>query len=1526
MRWREPLRPEGRLWLDQFNEAFAALTLSGFGDNVLASQSLRALRSLLEREPECADMVAGLLGNILFQGRDLLPLERVLEAAELGFQAERLRTDASPERVLQRCLFETARGENSLARNEPFRAVDDAIHASALLDAHDGQLVEHLRAAAALLEGEAWDALLEPGRASGPYERADAAARWFMEEEQQLGALVVQVASFLYGDAKRIPEEAVRATLQIVWRNVALVRVQSAVGTARVRALLGSPGLAETTRDAAVAIGKLGPGPVDALALVPIVRRIDATTTQSLVNAVVEQARNLELDAETFVALLSAVGATKVAEDGADPTELLRTARAATRSVNDAVLAAATLGWAAVAEAKSVGSRSKARPRGPHMRELERLEGALDPRLRDLRVRATFDEPLSHALDEASAVDRLGTETRVSLARLLDGLGTVKPFDALLIGTDGLEAIDGSAHAFDRLGRLESALRTWPEAAVVVERQLPSETLFVCVSARTSTFLARAGPPWREAARMLSSRLEDEIAALELVGTSGPQSVFEAAGRVAYEALPQRVRALLSEHEVVLLCPDYRANGDSVPYELLHDGSGWLGLTAVLARFPSLGALVRAVEGASRRNLTRRALAVAVPHAEGFNDLRFAAVEAEWVHGRLMAEGWDAPEISSNRVTSAFVLDRLPFVGHVHFAAHGDATGHDEAIILVDGERLHTDDLLKRFFPRMPTVYLNTCSLAATRYVGAGVSRGVALALAERGAPAVVANLLPVDDSLSSKIATAFYENGDRFGKALRAARSSVAATGASPLFWGTTILIGDPRTTVSPTASPATTSQRLLDGYFLKPDDVDAEAVLSASLARLQDERDPRSLAATALLREVASWKPRAKSRQRPRMGAALQLALELDHLPSAALIAFRITETMDDGAEHDLALRAVEEALALVEPMESEGGLWQRLLDALLARWEQLRRGDRRIEPRVTGGEQLRQKEALHIGTAIMNIDLAQSARAARGGYAVEPRDERVPADVCWNAVVARRELGIDDMPGTFRFARQVVRRLIGVDGLSQASTPVADTAVAGLIQWLWDRQHATDLPLEVAEGQARTLGQLVESLGSHWPPAPASWLDSARAFPKETVASLATLEGLPYDDRLYPRIDEVMQGISSLAWASVKRVRAEHPDRVPDATAWILGTLVEHNTYSWMDGSVPEDLSDRLLGIFAEIGRKGDELFFPWLMKGFKSVRERDVDELARWRYGVGLPRDQMPAAPETGEEEPQESDNERLEDRTGSGGLRDGSGPSVSRTEREARIRTLLESRAEDTIDNLPEGLLALVEDDTYLPLLEEKLDPRWPTVVLSNAVQAIGLLADWEWDHREVRSPDTSIPKLVELYRRTRGRTVRGQIIQTLFKFDPADVPLKFLIDRLGRDHVRLKAQILAELQFVVQQRDLEDLVMERLLPMLHRLAQYPLSKSLYEDEFSGEMDLRFWVFRCIRMIGSDRSVPVVEAFLEANEEPLETLVEAAHAHWALTHTPVYLAVLREAKRQGALGNAEDALKEIERFIKTQSRE
>lgn len=257
--------------------------------------------------------------------------------------------------------------------------------------------------------------------------------------------------------------------------------------------------------------------------------------------------------------------------------------------------------------------------------------------------------------------------------------------------------------------------------------------------------------------------------------------------------------------------------------------------------------------------------------------------------------------------------------------------------------------------------------------------------------------------------------------------------------------------------------------------------------------------------------------------------------------------------------------------------------------------------------------------------------------------------------------------------------------------------------------------------------------------------------------------------------------------------------------------------------------------------------------------------------------------------------------------------------LSPEERRDRIVRLLPQAPGNTIDDLPKGFLALLLEPGDIRLLEDRLVADAPYMVAANAVQAIGMKADWEWTDRVVKSA-TSVERLVAYYAVAPDLRLRIHVIDALYKFDATEIPFDFLVERLAQDPVPVKAEVLSNLQFFVDKPYLRDLMHRQVVPLLHDFCTWPLRDSMYTAPMFGEQDFRYWVFRCLGGIGDAGSVPVIERYLEVNDWPLETLAEAANAHWDLTGSTQYIEVLRRAEVEGALGNTEHALAEMRRAL------
>jgi len=209
---------------------------------------------------------------------------------------------------------------------------------------------------------------------------------------------------------------------------------------------------------------------------------------------------------------------------------------------------------------------------------------------------------------------------------------------------------------------------------------------------------------------------------------------------------------------------------------------------------------------------------------------------------------------------------------------------------------------------------------------------------------------------------------------------------------------------------------------------------------------------------------------------------------------------------------------------------------------------------------------------------------------------------------------------MPETIAYARHVAVKLAGFSALPPERVHLAATMLAGLLKWMWDSQNLVAVEKEMIESQARVAQLALASLLSNWSP-DAAWMALVSDYAKRIEEWLGALDELPYDEKLNAAIDSAIGRVRDDASARLKRIEEQFPDRVPDAITFLMGTLVESNTYSYTEGSVPEDICEKLKGVHHQLSMQAEGHLMPWLMEGFRVARESGLDELQRWCYGIG-----------------------------------------------------------------------------------------------------------------------------------------------------------------------------------------------------------------------------------------------------------------------------------------------------------------
>jgi hypothetical protein len=271
----------------------------------------------------------------------------------------------------------------------------------------------------------------------------------------------------------------------------------------------------------------------------------------------------------------------------------------------------------------------------------------------------------------------------------------------------------------------------------------------------------------------------------------------------------------------------------------------------------------------------------------------------------------------------------------LHVSGHGESAADQEWLVLPAGRRLIVDDLLQNPPYRVPFVYLNTCNLGQTRYLGAGVSRSLAYSFAELGAPAVVAHTSPVSDASALRLATAFYDNAmDRSaGDALLAARSALIEDGESPVRLASAILIGDPDHSIveAPARDMPDLASDVLDAYMnVVNDERRRAAAWTAALDALHERENPRIEAALGVVRIMIDVRNLSDPAQAAALDRAIHVCDALRHLPARAML--RFVRATQGGHDSTRANRAdlLEDAIRFLEPLAAFEPAWSKMLSA--------------------------------------------------------------------------------------------------------------------------------------------------------------------------------------------------------------------------------------------------------------------------------------------------------------------------------------------------------------------------------------------------------------------------------------------------------------------------------------------------------------------------------------------------------------------------------------------------------------------
>ncbi|UVO50361.1 CHAT domain-containing protein [Sphingomonas sp. SUN019] len=1254
---RYPGNRAARVWVDQHFAALGEFLHSGRRDRDALARAARALAHMLERDSTYAAETRQLAVRFVMAnwnaGWPAIIADAVRSGLDADLVAPELRPVPAPAALLHIFMAETRKlggerlpGLDSIGR--AIRRLGDA--------PHEDLLAQFLLARAFLLRAELQEYGREDILALPDFRAADSLLSPLMQNESARATIATAWTNQIFGPADD-------GTLDGHGDGIAAMALQQ-FDDSFVRALLGAfrtdPNAADadglaTMRDAIDRHGLATA--VNPILVLPALSRLDpergeefgAFLTQAATDAPAKvMARSAAMLEGLDPALRSSL--TQLSQVQADPAMVAlwalvtRIAKANSMArIGDAAgsvaLLHATVGQilgqaaSAVGQALAIGEFARQLAVGDADQDfadsmsdmfLLVFEAAwrADPEaLHDLRYRSQFDPLIAAVAGRRLAQQRIETEQDLqTLSVLLDLLRVVDLPSALGLTKDlpldgpNEELCAGFARLGNTLSRAAEGIAGRAGAVAVISHDATPETgFFILVTERGIQV-----EPKDAALSAAFADLADAVdgAPEELSAGGETFDPVRQPAEAAWWALPTAVREAIAAAEVLHLAPDFRGSDASEPWEMIHDGNAYLLASAVVVRHGSLKQLARAFDTRIARPSVGRALVLAAPHGDPDRPLPAAEAERASVGDLLRAHGIDAPDIPEERLAADFVIDRLPWVDALHIAAHGEQAVGTEFLVLSPKDRLTVDDLLARPRRSMPFVYLSTCDLGRTRYVGGGQARGLAFTLAELGAPAVMANTGSVLDEVSADVALAFYDQalGLNVGQALLSARRRVSEKW-HPALVSSVILFGDADHCAfgSGAAEGADAVGAFLDAYFDGRDD-------DARLAALNDESlidsiltgGRREAAALDLVNGFA--KVTADEPYECRMdaiGHAIELADELHHPCAMAMLRYiRASFAMD--MQDDRNMKPwMADAIAHLDAVDNDNFGWTQALT-------RLRSALRRDDLAARGLELQHHGPPDDSGSvdAFFDVKLAVEQAQEMEFRPVEPRDVEEDADdILWNAVIAGHPNRFEDTAEASDYAEIVTRKLIAIGAIGDADFDVARPMITALAWWLWSHQATTFLAADVAEGQAGTLAALIDDIASDRIIVGGEpWRRQVLGFDAEVASVLAELEAVPWESA-YKEIPERLAALGARGIAILDAVERASPDDLAWTAALVSGVLATRNRFSVL--ACEDYLYDGMVAAHQNVDAGNEHRFMRYLVHGFASVREREQDELARWR---------------------------------------------------------------------------------------------------------------------------------------------------------------------------------------------------------------------------------------------------------------------------------------------------------------------
>jgi hypothetical protein len=456
-------------------------------------------------------------------------------------------------------------------------------------------------------------------------------------------------------------------------------------------------------------------------------------------------------------------------------------------------------------------------------------------------------------------------------------------------------------------------------------------------------------------------------------------------------------------------------------------------------------------------------------------------------------------------------------------------------------------------------------------------------------------------------------------------ARNKIAASGVPPSRWGTTVLFGDPQFRIAGIGALETRARDaaadLLYQYSVPQENqADHSEAMVTALSVLK--REPQH----TRLRAAVDWVSAASTIDNDASAvqalAAARVAHGLDCRPAEGLFLYAAARTM---TEPEQLRRTLDEAIWVLEPLAPLNDIWRNMHVEASAHRQKL--DARREIPFIDGP--VRVNDAADPAVqAILQIQHAIDRGSIREQGSLRMRHpERTLADVAWNAVVIGQQDRFHGEDAQAGCALQIAGKLEQLSLIDGGAVPDVRRVAIGLLSFLWEAQRITHLERERAFGQSETLRLMIARVGKAWDAGTRAALqplvDAVDAFKSRAPAVgnkfQRALEALNAGESTPDAVADLELRIRS----TLERCAAISPHAQAEAAAWCIGLLLER-AHDYLR-SQPPRVTERgqLLQVYHSVYSAIEGWLFPYLMDGYKPVREASLDFIERWKIAPDQP---------------------------------------------------------------------------------------------------------------------------------------------------------------------------------------------------------------------------------------------------------------------------------------------------------------